>query len=74
MYDGHCAEAEAAMEILRRARNAWGQEILLGVSWDLIWVFVGIGAFAIAVHVAWVALMAPRLQKRTGSRARGRST
>lgn len=62
------------MEILRRARNAWGQETLQGVSWDLIWVFVGIGVFVIAVHAAWVALIAPGLQKRTDSRDSGHST
>lgn len=41
------------MELLRVDQNAWGQEILLGVSWDLLWFFVG-GALAfIAVHIVY---------------------
>jgi len=62
------------MEVLRRARNAWGQEVLQGVSWDLIWVFVGIGLFAIAVHAAWLALISPGLQQRNDSHDSGHST
>jgi hypothetical protein len=43
------------MELLRVARNPWGQEVLLGLSWDLLWVFVGAGALFIVVHAlfAW---------------------
>lgn len=41
------------MELLRVDNNAWGQEILLGISWDLLWVFVG-GALAfIVVHILY---------------------
>ena len=39
------------MEWLRRERNPWGQEIILGLSWDLIWVAVAAGVVFILAHV-----------------------
>ena len=45
----------------RRASNPWGQEILLGVSWDLLWLFVAAGGAAIIVHVLFRLLWAPQL-------------
>ncbi len=39
------------MEWLRRERNPWGQEIILGLSWDLIWVAVVAGAVFILTHL-----------------------
>jgi hypothetical protein len=38
------------MEWFRWERNPWGQEILIGLSWDLIWVAVAAGALLIAAH------------------------
>ncbi|MBI3060016.1 MAG: cytochrome b/b6 domain-containing protein [Deltaproteobacteria bacterium] len=38
------------MEWFRRERNPWGQEILIGLSWDLIWVAVVAGALLIVAH------------------------
>lgn len=38
------------MEWFRRERNPWGQEILIGLSWDLIWVAVAAGALLIVAH------------------------
>ena len=38
------------MEWFRWERNPWGQEILIGLSWDLIWVAVAAGALLIVVH------------------------
>ena len=52
------------MEIFRRASNPWGQEVLQGMSWDLVWVFIGAGVFAILVHMAWMWLVAPGLKRR----------
>jgi len=49
------------MEILRVAKNAWGQEVLVGVSWDLLWWFVGASLVFIVVH----AILTPIL-KRSG--------
>ncbi len=38
------------MEWFRRERNPWGQEILIGLSWDLVWVAVTLGALLVVVH------------------------
>ena len=44
------------MEFLRRALNPWGENVPIGVSWDLIWAAVGIGAVFVVVH----ALLVPK--------------
>ena len=44
------------MEFLRRALNPWGQDVPIGVSWDLIWAAVIIGAVFVVGH----ALMVPK--------------
>ncbi len=47
------------MELFRVTRNAWGQETLAGVSWDLLWVFVGAAVVFIVVHILYKWLLAP---------------
>ena len=47
------------MEILRVSRDIYGREVVLGMSWDLIWVFVGLGAAFIVVHALYRWLLAP---------------
>ena len=44
------------MEILRVTRDAWGQEVLEGVSWDLLPVFILAGVVIVVGHavVMWV--------------------
>ena len=37
-------------ELLRVTKNVWGQKMLLGVSWDLMWVPVAAAAAFIALH------------------------
>ena len=44
------------MEFLRRALNPWGEDVPVGVSWDLIWAAVIVGAVFVLVH----ALMVPK--------------
>jgi len=44
------------MEIFRYTRNAWGQEVLEGVSWELLWVFLGLTVLFIVVHMIYVAV------------------
>ena len=44
------------MEFLRRALNPWGEDVPIGVSWDLIWAAVIIGAIFVVGH----ALMVPK--------------
>ena len=47
------------MELFRVSRNAWGQETLIGVSWDLLWVFPAAAAAFIVVHILYKLLLAP---------------
>lgn len=46
------------MQLFRISRNAWGQETLTGVSWDLLWVFIGAAAVFIVVHILYKWLLA----------------
>jgi hypothetical protein len=48
------------VEILRITRNAWGQETLEGVSWDLLPVAFGLGVAIIVGHLIWRALRRQR--------------
>lgn len=47
------------MELFRVSRNAWGQETLAGVSWNLLWVFVGAAVVFIVAHILYKWLLAP---------------
>lgn len=47
------------MELLRFSRDAYGQEVLLGISWDLLWVFVGGAVAFIIVHMIYKAFLEP---------------
>ncbi len=47
------------MEILRVSRNVWGQEILQGMSWDLLPFFFGAGVAFILGHMLYRRLSAP---------------
>ena len=38
------------MEVFRFSKNVWGQEMLLGMSWDLLWVPVAAAFACIAAH------------------------
>jgi hypothetical protein len=44
------------MELFRITRDAWGQETLEGMSWDLLPVAAGLGAAIIIGHLVWRAL------------------
>jgi hypothetical protein len=41
------------MEILRVSQNAWGQETLEGISWDLLPIAVGLGVLVIVAHFVY---------------------
>ena len=47
------------MELWRRAANPWGQEVLIGVSWDLMWAAVIVGLAFITAHAVWAKWLAP---------------
>ena len=52
------------MTLLRTDTNAWGQEVLLGISWDLLPLFVGAGIALIVAHVLFKALWEPAVRRR----------
>jgi hypothetical protein len=52
------------MNLLRTDANAWGQEVLLGISWDLLPWFVGAGIVIIVGHVLFKALWEPAVRHR----------
>ena len=46
------------MEFLRSATNPWGQEVLVGIAWDLMWAALISGAIFVIAHwiyVRWIA-------------------
>lgn len=38
------------IELLRVSKNIWGQKMLIGVSWDLLWVPVAAAVAFIVIH------------------------
>lgn len=42
------------MEILRTGQNPWGQDVLLGIGWDLVWVAVIASALFVVGHVVFM--------------------
>lgn len=42
------------MELLEYKSNAWGQKVLEGVSWDLVWMFAVVGLIVIVIHSLYV--------------------
>jgi len=47
------------MELFRVTKNAWGQEILVGISWDLVWVFLGAAGLFVVLHAIYKMTIAP---------------
>ncbi|MDT8397830.1 MAG: hypothetical protein RQ899_04370 [Pseudomonadales bacterium] len=41
------------MDIFRYSRNVYGQQVLEGISWDLLWVFAGASALIIVGHLLY---------------------
>jgi len=41
------------MELFRYTRNVWGQEMLVGMSWELLWVPVAAALAFIFLHQIW---------------------
>ena len=42
------------MELWRRAANPWGQDVLIGVSWDLMWAAVIVAVLFLVGHSIWI--------------------
>ncbi len=47
------------MEILRHATNPWGQNILIGVAWDLMWAALFAGILFVVGHALYLKVLAP---------------
>jgi cytochrome b subunit of formate dehydrogenase len=48
------------MELLRIARNPWGQEAVIGASWELLWWFIAAAAAFIVAHGTYLRLARSR--------------
>lgn len=48
------------MELFRISRDAYGREVLEGLSWDLLWLFVGVGVALIVGHALYRYFLAPK--------------
>jgi len=48
------------MQLLRYSHDAWGQEVLEGVSFGLLWWFAGAAAAFIVAHLLYRWLRRPR--------------
>jgi hypothetical protein len=59
------------MDLLRTDVSPWGQEVLLGISWDLLPVFVGAGVALIVAHALFKALWEPAVRRRLEQPPRG---
>ncbi len=53
------------MELAEFKRDVWGREVLLGVSWDLLWVILALSFLFIAVHA--IVMAARKRQARPSS-------
>jgi len=41
------------MSILRMGHDAWGRPVIEGISWELIWVALGLGVLVITGHLLY---------------------
>lgn len=55
------------MELFQWGTNPWGQETLIRVSWDLLYLFFWAGVAFIVFHVVYAAVWLPKLARANGS-------
>jgi hypothetical protein len=65
-YLAGCISAIKDMEFLRYKTDAWGQRVLEGASWDLIWLFVAGAVAFIVFHAIYTHRKMKTLQKDDG--------
>lgn len=51
--DSITTDSGKPVEFLRYKSDAWGQRVLEGASWDLIWVFAAAGFAFIVFHAVY---------------------
>lgn len=44
------------MEIFRRAFNPWNQEVLIGISWNLMWLAIIFSGLFVVGHIVWARI------------------
>lgn len=54
------------MELFQWGTNPWGQETLIRVSWDLLYLFFWAGIAFIVFHVVYAAVWLPKLARANG--------
>ena len=54
------------MELWRSAADPWGQDVLIGISWDLMWAAVIVGVGFTLAHAVWAKWLAPAESASTG--------
>ncbi len=59
------------MDFLQWGTNPWGQEILIRVSWDLLYLSFWAGVIFILFHVVYAAVWVPKLARAKGEGAAG---
>lgn len=48
------------MELFRFSRDVYGREVLEGMSWDLLWVFLSAAVVFVVVHAVYRRLFTAR--------------
>ncbi|HEX5420472.1 MAG TPA: hypothetical protein VFY39_10775 [Gammaproteobacteria bacterium] len=48
------------MELFRVSSDVYGREVLQGIAWEWLWVFLGAGLGVVIVHALYRALFAPK--------------
>lgn len=51
------------MQLFRVTTNPYGQEAIVGLSWDLLWWFVAAGVAFIVIHALWMAIAGSRRRR-----------
>lgn len=51
------------MEIIRYRNDVWGEEVILGISWDLLWVVAVVALILLAAHAIFMAALAKKKAK-----------
>lgn len=51
------------MQLFRVTTNPYGQEAIVGLSWDLLWWFVAAGVAFIVIHALWMAIVGSRRRR-----------
>lgn len=57
-------------EIVRYKRDVWGEEVILGVSWDLLWVVAVAVLVLLAAHAIVMAALANKKMEKPSSQGR----